>query len=336
MRFADDMGEKLDLGIRSGLLQGVHALHVSLKGERTLEAYFAGRDENWGRPLGEVAFDGETLHDLRSVTKSITSLLYGIALEAGQVPPPEAPLMEAFPQYADLSADPQRAGWTVGHVLNMTMGTEWNEDLPYTDPANSEIRMEEADDRYRFILEQPIVAEPGAVWNYNGGCSALIGYLIETGTGQTLEAYGREVLFGPLGIEDVEWNAGADGVLSAASGLRLRLPDLARIGQMLLAGGAWQGRQVVPVRWIETFAKPEVWAGFFEYSHQWYISEQYVPAAGGMRRAISAMGNGGQRLIIMPDLELVMAMFAGHYNRPDQWINPTLVLQRIVLENLRA
>jgi len=334
--FSDDIDERLDLGYRSGLLAGLHAVLAVRGGDIVLARYFAGPDENWGRPLGDVVFDAETLHDLRSVTKSITSLLYGIALDRGIVPPPEAPLLDAFPRYADLKADPERAAWTVSHALNMTLGTEWNETLPYTDPNNSEIAMELAADRYRFILDRPIVDVPGRVWNYNGGCSALIGYLIEQGAGTSLADFAAQHLFGPLDISDFEWNAGRDGVLSAASGLRLTAPGLATIGRMMLNGGRWNSDRIVTEAWLQRCRTPQI-AAFFgnQYSHQWYLSDQPVPAANGTRPMIAAMGNGGQRLFVLPSLDLVIVTFSGNYNRPDQWINPTLVLQKIVLANLR-
>ena len=328
-----DIAEKLDLGYRSGLLEGIHAVLAIHKSKTVLEKYYSGEDQNWGQPLGHIDFNATTLHDLRSVTKSITSLLYGIALERGKVPAPAARLLDSFPQYVDLASDPQRSSWIVENVLNMTLGTEWNEDLPYSNPANSEIMMENAADRYRFILDRPIVQKPGTSWIYNGGCSAILGYLIAKNTGQTLEEFARQALFESLDITSFEWNKGGDGIPSAASGLRLTAPNLARIGQMILAQGMWNGQQIVPATWLQDCMTPKVQANFFQYSNQWYLSEQPVPATNSMHAMISAMGNGGQRLFVIPSLDLVIVVFAGHYNRPDQWLNPTLILRRIVLAN---
>lgn len=334
--FAADTSEKLDLGYRSGLLSGLHAVVVQRSGTILFERYFAGEDENWGRPLGRVTFDGSTLHDLRSVTKSITSLIYAIALGQGKVPAPSARLLDSFPEYPDLAGDPQRAAWTVEHVLNMTLGTEWNEDLPYSNPANSEIMMERAPDRYRFILDRPIAHKPGERWTYNGGCSTLIGHLIAKGTGQSLESFAADALFRPLGIASFEWNKGSDGVPSAASGLRLTARDVLRIGQLMLAKGSWEGRQVVPVAWVEACMTPAASIGEGRrYSRQWYLSEQIVPAAERTLPMVSANGNGGQRLFILPSLDLVVATSAGNYNRSGQSIAPNLVLQQIVLTNLK-
>ena len=107
----------------------------------------------------------------------------------------------------------------------MTLGAAWNEQLPYTDPANSEIAMEMAADRIRFVLSRPMEAEPGARWTYSGGATALLGALIARGTRTTLPEFAREALFDPLGIARFEWAAGQDGVASAASGLRLTARD---------------------------------------------------------------------------------------------------------------
>jgi len=133
--FAADLAEKLDAGMRSGLLRGLHSVLVVRSGRLVLERYFAGEDETWGRTLGHVSFGPDTLHDLRSVTKSVVSLLYGIALDRGLVPAPDAPLLAQFPEYPDLVADPRRAPIKVLHALTMTMGLEWNEQVRYTDPA---------------------------------------------------------------------------------------------------------------------------------------------------------------------------------------------------------
>ncbi len=125
---------------------------------------------------------------MRSVTKSIVGLLYGIALATGLAPPPEAKLVEQFLEYPDLSTDLARQRLTVGHVLTMTLGTEWDEmTIPYTDQRNSEIAMDRAADRYRYILERPVVEPPGLHWMYNGGATALLARLTAKGTGRPLE-----------------------------------------------------------------------------------------------------------------------------------------------------
>ncbi len=205
------MEANLDKAFAAGELSGLHSVLVIHNGAVLAEKHYPGEDQSWGTPLGEIKHNEDSLHDLRSVTKSITSLLYGIALSEGIVPGLDESLIEQFAEYGDLASDPQRSKILIRHALSMKMGTEWNEDLPYSDPRNSEIAMERAADRYRFALDRPMVNEPGDWWTYNGGATALIGKLIANGAGVPIDAYAKKKLFTPLGIDRFEWVAGADG-----------------------------------------------------------------------------------------------------------------------------
>jgi CubicO group peptidase (beta-lactamase class C family) len=325
-----DLADAIDTGVRSGQLHDLHVVLVARGNEILAERYYPGADESWGTPLGVVAFGPDTLHDLRSVTKSVVGLLYGIALDRGMVPLPEAPLLAQFPQYPDLAADPQRARLTVLNALNMTLGMEWDEKRPYNDPLNSEIAMERATDRYRFILERPFVAPPGERWIYSGGAVALLGFLIAKGSGVTLPEFAHDALFTPLGITAFEWTHGQDGVPSAASGLRLRPHDLLRIGQMVLKGGAWNGRQIVPHAWLESSFTPAINIGQgVQYGRLWYIGET------GTRGWIAGFGNGGQRLYVMPERDVACVVFCGAYNRPDQNVTPSRIWREMVIASLQ-
>ncbi len=321
--------ERLDEALQAGMVDGLHGIVVVHRGRIVLECYRTGVDFSWGTALGVVGFGPQTLHDLRSVTKSVTALLYGIAVDEQVVPGPTEPLLRHLPQYPDLAADPERARLTVAHALTMSLGLRWREEIPYNSPANDELAMELAPDRYRYILEQPIVEPPGTRWAYCGGATALLARLITDGTGRPLPQYGRDVLFEPLGIDRFEWLTGADGVASAASGLRLAPRDLARIGELVLAGGVWDGRQVVPASWIRTMLQPRLqtrWSAW--YGYQWYIES----LAG--HRLLAGQGNGGQRLVLLPDQDLVVAITAGNYDDPDQWRTPLTLLERVILPTL--
>jgi CubicO group peptidase (beta-lactamase class C family) len=217
----------------------------------------------------------------------------------------------------------------------MTMGTEWDEiTFPYSDPRNSEIKMEAAPDRYRYILSLPIVGEPGVKWTYCGGATALLGRLIAKGTGEKLTDYARRVLFDPLGLGPVEWSTDGKGEPRAASGGRMRPTDLLRVGQMVLANGAWQGRQVVPAEWLKRSTTPAVTIeGTRRYGWHWYLSELPAQGSAPAERVISGVGWGGQRLAVVPGLELVVAMNAGNYRRPimeQGRIGTTLMLELVL------
>ena len=319
------MQEKLDQEINQGRMQGLHSIVVMLGGDCIAEAYAPGKDERWRAPLGTVEHGPDTLHDTRSITKSVVGLLYGIALSEGTVPDLEAPLLEHFPDYPDLKDGSRRERITVQDALTLRMGTEWNEDLPYSDPRNSEIAMEMAKDRYQFALDRPMVAEPGRVWSYNGGAVALIAKLITDGTGQPIDDYARSRLFEPLGIASFEWMKGTDGVPSAASGLRMTARDLASLGSMVAQGGQYQGQQIIPRDWLSASSSPMAAVRKnIQYGYLWYLTKG--PAGD---QIVFAMGNGGQRLTIQPRTGFVVSTFSGLYNNPQAW---KLSLQ--ALENL--
>lgn len=333
--FAPDLAARLAAGIRSGLLRGLHGIVVSRGEKIVLERYYAGDDEAWGRPLGHVDFTRSTLHDLRSVTKSIVGLLYGIALDRGLVPDPSASLLAQFPEYPDLAADPTRNQLTIGQALTMTLGLEWDEQRPYSDPANSEIAMENAADRYRYALDRPFAATPGTRWIYSGGAVALIGGIIARGTGKTLPEFAKEALFAPLGIKSFEWAHGRDGTASAASGLRLTQRDLLKIGRAINDKGFYHGRRIIPENWIaKSFAPAAATGDGLDYGYLWFLGHAAPPA---FQRALpwaGGFGNGGQRLWLMPEADLACVITSGNYNQPDSWVTPMRIWREIIVANL--
>src|SRR6185312_13494177 len=326
--FSDDLAARLDKAIADKRIWNMHAVIIIRGGRLVLERYFEGTDDARGRPLGVVAFKPDTLHDLRSVSKSIVGLLYGVALAAGKVPPPEQPLMQSFPEYADLTSDSGRQHWMLHHVLSMTMGTDWDElSIPYTNAANSEIAMDRAPDRYRYVLERPIVMEPGKRWTYCGGATALLARIIARGTGESLHDYAREVLFDPLGMAPTDWYTGRDGELIAASGIRMLPRDLAKIGQLMLRGGVWGDHAVLPAEWITRCTTPVVSIDENrDYGYQWYL--------GRNERSWSAAGNGGQWLHIVPGRDLVVVTTSGNYDTQDQFVPPLRLMREVVLPSI--
>lgn len=341
--FAPDIDALLDKAISDQRIWNVHGLVVLRDDRLVLERYFEGEDRTRGvGAIGRVAFKPDTLHDLRSCSKSIVGLLYGIALQQGKVPPPEAPLSTAFPEYADLMSKEGRDRLTIQHVLTMTMGTDWDESsLPYSDPANSETAMDNAPDHYRYVLERRVVRQPGAYWSYCGGATALLARTIAKGTGKTLHAFAKDSLFEPLGMGATEWTTGRDGEPFAASGARMSVRDLARLGQMMLHGGKVGERVVVPADWAARCVTPAVSADEIRrYGYQWFVldiafGESKGWAPGRLERMWMAQGEGGQRLFIIPALQLVIAITCGNYGTADQWIPPTRILREIVLASVR-
>jgi len=340
--FASDLEPRLDKAIADKRVWNLHGLVVLSHDRLLLERYFEGEDRVRGvGQIGRVTFTPDTMHDLRSCSKSIVGLLYGIALEQGKVLPPETPLFSAFPEYSDLAGRDGRERLTIQHVLTMTMGTDWDESsVPYSDPSNNETAMDDAQDRYRYILERRVVDTPGAHWTYCGGAAALLARLIAKGSGQTLYEFARVNLFDPLGMGQTEWAAGRDGEPFAASGARMSVRDLARIGQMMLHGGKVGDRSVVPADWVTRCITPVVSADEIRrYGYQWFVFDIAFGkpkgwAVGRLERMWMAQGEGGQRLFIVPALQLIIAITAGNYGNDDQWIPPTRILREVVLGSI--
>jgi CubicO group peptidase (beta-lactamase class C family) len=333
--FAPDLPQRFAALQDSGRLLNVHGVVAFRKGRLVFERYMAGTDEIWGRQVDTVDFKPETLHDMRSVTKSIVGLLYGIALGQQRVPAPDQPLLAQFSEYPDLAKDPGKAGLTIAHALTMTLGLAWNEDDPLH--HSDEVLMDDSPDRYRFVLERPTLGPPGKGYKYNSGATTLLGRLIERGTGVDLPTFAKTALFDPLGLGAAEWARLPTGVASAASGLRLTPRDLARIGQLILAGGKWDNRQIVPADWLEASFRPAaVVDDTRRYGHQWYLGELALSGKTGSYGAkwIGAFGLGGQRLFIFPDLEFVLAVTAGNYTTEDQGRAPIAILREVFLASV--
>ncbi len=324
------LADEIDRAVRDGRYHNLHAVILRQGGETIVERYYRGNDARRGEPLGVVDFGPDMLHDLRSVSKSIVGLLYGIALDAGRVPAPDAVLVDQFTAYTDLAANPERRRMTVHHALTMSLGTEWDESAPYTGPWNSEIAMEMADDMLRYILDRPYAQAPGTGWTYNGGATHLLGHLIERGSGRDLLDYARQALFDPLGLGPAHWD-GPDGQAAAASGLRLTPRDLATIGQMILDGGRWGGRQIVPADWLAQSRRPQVSIDDeFDYGYQFWLARFLGPD----RPWVAAHGNGGQRLIVLPHANLVFVCTCGNYDRPDQSAIPISLMRDMIVPAL--
>ena len=347
--FTPDIEARFDKLVAEKRAPGLHGVVVVRGRQIVLERYFEADDNNWGKRT-HVKFGPGTLHNLYSVSKSVVALVYGVALAAKRVPPPDAPLYAQFPEYDDLvAADPRRKERTIAHALTMTLGLQWDEiTVPYADPRNDEIAMEMSKDRYRFILARPVIGPPGRRWLYSGGATALLGRLIAKGTGQSLPDYAGAALFDPLGIGPVEWltnkdtwvaaSYGAgDGEPVAASGLRVTPRDLARIGQLVLDRGQANGRPVIPASWLDDCMTPRVSADEQRrYGYQWYVGDFEFRSQSAVRLEhwVGAFGNGGQRLFVLPDLDLVVAITAGNYGQPDQWRPPIRVMREVVLPSL--
>ena len=320
--------------IHAGEYLNIHSLLVVRDGQLVMEEYFEGEDERRGLPVGVISFDADTLHDARSVTKSVVSIAFGAAIADGSIKGTDLPVLDYFPEYQDLRT-PEREAIILSHILSMTSGFEWDESsVIYGEPLNDETAMDRSPDPYRYVMEQQVVFEPGTKWEYSGGDTMLMAGVIEKATGTGLEAYTKQAVFEPLGITQYEWLTYSDGTPISASGLRLLPRDMAKIGLLYLNGGRWNDVQVVPEDWVEASLSPQAFigdrpTGFQRYGYQWWlgtarVGEDYVPFA-------TAVGWGGQRILMVPSMDLVIVVTAGMYgDRRQTGITFEIMLDRVL------
>jgi len=311
-------------------LDNVHAVLVARHGKLVFEQYFTGDDEHLGSKAGIVTFGPTLRHDERSVSKSVVSLVMGIAIDRGWIKSIDAPVFSFFPEYADLST-PEKSRITIRDLLTMSSGLEWHEeDVPYTSPDNSEIVMDRSSDPLRVALAPDVAAQPGKIWNYNSGSTELVGAILKKATGKAVDQLAATLLFAPLGITDFTWYKHPNGSPHAAGGLRLRPRDLAKIGQLILQRGSWNGTQVVSSAWIDAATAPHIMGDFlFFYGYQFWLGRSLVN--GHEVKWTAAVGLGGQRLYIIPELDMVVALNSGMYASDRQGRVALQVLDRYVM-----
>jgi CubicO group peptidase (beta-lactamase class C family) len=308
----------------------IHAVVVVRNGKLAMERYFNGEDERWGDSLGRVNYGPEVKHDLRSISKSVTSLLVGIALSEGKFPPLDTPVFDVFPEYANLRT-PEKSLITFRHLLTMSSGLLWDENRPWNDPRNNEAAMIRAMDPFGYILSQPVAYPPGTVYAYSGGGTSLLGEALVKSTGESLRDYARAKLFNPIDTADFEWlDAGVSRRLGAFGSLRLRPRDAAKLGRLLQTDGQWNGKQVLPAGWVAESVKPRLnGEGLFFYGYQWWLGRSF--RNGSPLEWVAGVGLGGQRLYVVPTLDLVVMINAGHYRSGLQGVIPAGIFNRVVL-----
>ncbi len=321
---------QLDAFIAQWPKANVHAVVVVRNGKLVMERYFTGEDERWGEKLGNFSYGPEVKHDLRSISKSVTSLLIGIARSEGKFPDLGSPVFDAFPEYADLKT-PEKARITFRDLLTMSAGLAWEENVPWNDPRNNERELIMAADPFRYTLSQPVAFPPGTAYAYSGGGTSLLGETLIRSTGRPLRDYAREKLFQPIDAPDFEWlDAGVSGKLGAFGSLRMRPRDAAKLGRLLLTDGLWNGRQVIPAGWAAESIKPRInGEGLFFYGYQWWLGRSF--RNGGELTWAAGVGLGGQRLYVVPALDLVVMIAAGHYRDGLQGPIPFGIFNRVVL-----
>jgi CubicO group peptidase (beta-lactamase class C family) len=259
--------------------------------------------EYYGDHLGK-----NSLFEIYSCTKSITSTLIGMLVDKGEIASVDRPLSDFFPEIKKMG-DPQKAQIQLKHTLSMTMGIDW----PHSRNASEsgEVYFPEiltSPDWNRFVLEKPVVSSPGTAFNYNSGGSHLLSVIITRITGKSAEAYARENLFDKIGIRQVLWSKDRQGNSTGGWGLSMRPRDMARFGFLFLNNGVWDGEQLVSRAWIGAATADQTGGfgsgGFLmgHYGYQWWIGS----AGTQITKFFTAIGAYGQYIFVAPAFDLVV------------------------------
>jgi CubicO group peptidase (beta-lactamase class C family) len=289
--------------IVDGTYPDVHSILVYRRGRLVVEEYFYG-------------YDTDTRHQLRSATKSIVSALVGIAVDRGALAGERELVMKRMPYGEYAHPDARKDKLTLHDLLTMRSGLacdDWDGDSPGTE---SKIYL--SPDWVKFVLDLPMLDDPGTRGRYCSGNVKLAGRMTERATGTPLPAFAQEHLFSPLGIrpDDVQWNYRLDASNKTFSQIYLRPRDMLKLGILFLQAGQWNGRQVISREWVTQSTRRWSVVGDQDYGYFWW--HQWVNAAttAGPRRVdmIVATGNGGQKIYLVPSLDAVVVMTGGSYN----------------------
>src|SRR5580704_6157467 len=258
---------------------------------------------NYFDPAWHPYYKGTDLHSMQSVSKTVTSVIIGIAMTRGDFKATvDTPVLHFFDPAKVKNIDDRKRRMTLKHVLTMTTGLKWNEDVPYDDPTSDASIMEATDDWVQYVIDKPMAVEPGTVFNYNSGASELLAYIFQKETGQDIEKYGEKYLFAPLAM-DHYWKRNYMGMIDTEGGLYLRDADLAKIGYLYLHDGLWNGQRLVSHEWVQQSLTPFIDAGVhYKYGYKWWL---YI-LADKKSYAWTCLGFGGQRLMVFPEENLLV------------------------------
>jgi CubicO group peptidase (beta-lactamase class C family) len=303
-------------------------------GKLVVEEYFPRLDvvgDERGRALKRVS-----PQQLYSVTKSVTSILIGIAIDRGLIRGVDEKISSFFPEYADIFSSKDKAELQLKDFLNMSSGLSWDEwTYPYSDTRNDSLKSLMGPDLIRYVLERPVVAPPGEKFAYNTGISIVLGEIIRRASGLSADKFAERYLFEPLGITDYYWAKLPGETVETGGGLFLRPRDMAKIGQLFLNGGRWQEKQIVSENWVKestvnhagTMKNPAWLVAADGYGYQWWLGS--LNAASNDIRFYAARGRAGQYVLVFPSLQMV-AVFTG-LNDNKLMNQPLDMLQRYIL-----
>lgn len=274
----------------------VHSILIWKDGKLVMEEYFYG-------------YDRDKPHQLRSASKSFIGTLVGIAVDHGQIRSEEDLLIPYFgSQYEAIqNIDKRKRAITIEDFLTYRHGLDCNDEDLST--SGHESKMLASSDWVKFTLDLPMVNDPGVTSAYCTGCAQTLGRLVEVATDTPLVHYAERHLFQPMGITKYHWRFKPDtSSVTTFNQMYLRPRDMLKLALMYKDGGTWQGRVILSKEWVDkTFAPHDP-----EFGYLW--RHKYFEVGGKRYNSYLATGNGGQKINIWPELNMITVFTGGNYN----------------------
>jgi len=271
-------------------------------------------------------------HDLRSVTKSITSLLVGIAVDKGFIKSIDDPVANYLSEFKDAKKpDVSKSKITLRHYLTMSSGMDCNDWDPKS--KGQEDKLYKKKDWIQFMADLPMINEPGASSFYCTGGTILLAETIKRTSGLSLDQFAEKHLFEPMAITNISWgHTNKKKVLMSGKRLYMTPRDMAKIGQLIVNQGQWNGQQLVPENWINEISETKTQITGLDYSFLWW--QLPFMKAGQRVATVCATGNGGQYIFAFPAYNLVAVFTGGAYNSPDDKL-PFSIVNKVILSSIK-
>lgn len=296
-------GNLLEANINNEILYDV-LTRIKKKNHGLVDAFILVKD---GKLLVEEYFNDynrNKIHFISSNTKTVSALVMAIALERGDVESITEPVIKYFPEYPELKNEKINL-ITIEHLLKMQAGF---------DPGN--YFFQPGKDFFRLTLDRPIINEPGTVCLYDNAVPNLYAKIIYEATGKHIDKYAEDVLFNPLGVSNYDWEMDKYNGYPVCQGT-LQIPpiEMAKIGNLILTGGKWDGKQIISEKWINNMIKKhsviDEKAGVF-YGMTWWIAQ--MKAGGKNIEVIYMGGSGGQFVFVIPELNAVLVFSGSNFD----------------------
>jgi CubicO group peptidase (beta-lactamase class C family) len=308
----DRLLDSMTTAIAGNSYSGIHSMLISKDGKLMYEQYFNG----WNK---------DSLHDTRSAFKSITSLLLGIAIDKGLIKDVNQKVYSFFPEFKDFSGNNAwKKDMTIEHLLRMKSGFDCEE---FNDGKDCETDMMASKDWVRFSLDLPMKNKPGTVWAYTSCDPMIISGIISRAAKMSVMDFAKKYLFDPMGISHYRWTVDPSGSGMTAGSFYILPSDMVKIGEMVLKKGLWKGHRIVSAAWLAQSTSTPVLIPDFSfmqfsksavaipqpayYGYYWYKEE--IRTKTFRENMLFASGNGGQYMMIMERLGIVVIFTQGNY-----------------------